>query len=100
PDVRRRPRINARLRSGRSQRATGLLGGCCYSALVVVLAAEKAAVSLVDEFGKRLVRRAGGGGLEFEVLAGNGGRPGHRGVRENPLVREPVRAGIDSVRGG
>src|SRR2546421_10000468 len=61
--------------------------------LVVVLA-EKPAVPLVDEFRKRLVRRACGGGLEFEVLAGNGGRPAHPGVRHDPLVGEPVGAGI------
>src|ERR1700719_1226335 len=65
--------------------------------LVVVLAREKAAVALVDQRGECLVRRAGGGGLKSEVLLGNRGRPGHRGVGHDPFHRELVRARIGHV---
>src|ERR1700682_1629136 len=67
------------------------------SGLLVLLVGEKAAVSLVDQRGECLMRCAGGGGLKFEVLLGNRGRPGHRGVRHDPPHRELVGASIGGV---
>src|SRR5437868_10900177 len=74
----------------RSQRQSAL----DYPLVVVLRGREEAPVALADQLGEGFVRRARGGGLEFEMLGRNACRPGERGVRENPVVCEPVGPGI------